>query len=119
RWGRQEFGRTENDPLRSVLREWTVPEPPPEIESRLRREFRARHSRSPWAAFWRLRISIPAPALAVFALVLLALFLQFRTVPAPVSPRAGGGYVTRLDATGFQPLPNGAARGVSVGGIKQ
>ena len=109
----------ENDPLRSVLREWQAPEPRAEIESRLRREFRARHPRSPWTAFWRLRIRIPAPALAVVALVLLALFLQIRTAPAPVSPRAGGGYVTRLDATGFQPLPNGAARVVSVRGIQQ
>jgi hypothetical protein len=109
----------ENDPLRSMLREWQAPEPPAELESRLRTKFRARHQRSPWAAFWRLRISIPAPALAVFGLVLLALFLQFRTAPAPVSPRAGGGYVTRLDATGFQPLPNGAARVVSARGIEQ
>jgi hypothetical protein len=109
----------ENDPLRSVLREWKAPEPPAEMDLSLRTAFRAKNQRSPWAEFWKWRISVPAPVLAALALAGLALFLQFRPAPAPVSPRGGGGYVTRLDATGFQPLPNGAARVVPAGGIQQ
>lgn len=108
----------ENDPLRTVLREWNAPEPTAALDAEVRAAYRAVYRRSPWRAFWGARISVPAPALAALVIILLALFLQFRSVPAPVSPGADRGYVTRLDATGFQPLPNGAARVVPVGGIQ-
>lgn len=106
----------ENDPLQTVLREWRAPEPGAALDARVRAAYGATHRRSPWQAFWGARISVPAPALVV---IVLALFLQFRSAPAPVSPGADRGYVTRLDATGFQPLPNGAARVVPVGGVRQ
>jgi hypothetical protein len=53
------------------------------------------------------------------ALLALAWFLQFGFDPVQVPPAAGRAYLTRMDETGFQPLPNGAARVVAVGGIQQ
>ena len=109
----------ENDPLKNVLRDWHAPEPPDALAARLRTAYREQYRPSPWKVFWLTRVSVPAPALAVFAIVILALFLQFRSTPAPVAPRVDRGYVTRMEATGFQPLPNGAARVVSVEGVRQ
>jgi len=108
-----------NDSLKHVLGEWKAPEPPAGMDIRMKAAFRAAYPRSPWRAFWMTRISVPAPALAVAAILLFALFLQFRSNPAPVPPQVDRGYVTRLEATGFQPLPNGAARVVSVEGVRQ
>ena len=109
----------ENDPLQTVLHEWKAPEPTAAFDAQVRSAYRAAFKRSLWQAFWAARISVPVPAVAALVVIVFALFLQFRSVPAPVSPAADRGYVTRLDATGFQPLPNGAARVVAVGGIQQ
>jgi hypothetical protein len=54
----------------------------------------------------------------VLMLVMLALVLQFRSEP-PADSRRGRAYVTQVDAEGFQPLPNGAARVVRLEGISQ
>jgi hypothetical protein len=60
--------------------------------------------------FWTLRVSVPAPALLAAAAAILALFFWLRPAPVtPASPEASG-VVTHLNATGFQPLPNGEAR---------
>ena len=63
-------------------------------------------------------MSLPVPVFAVLMLVVLALVLQFRSEPPAVS-RGGRAYVTQVDAEGFQPLPNGAARVVRLEGISQ
>jgi hypothetical protein len=109
----------ENDPLKGVLKEWRAPEPGAALDTRLRAAYRGVYRPSPWKLFWMTRISVPAPALAVLAILFFALILQFRSDPAPVAPRADRGYVTRMEATGFQPLPNGAARVVTVEGVRQ
>ncbi len=113
----------ENDPshdsLKGLLREWQAPEPPAALDSRVRAAYRKAYRPSPWRVFWATRVSVPAPALAVAAILFFALFLQFRSNPAPVAPQVDRGYVTRLETTGFQPLPNGAARIVAVEGVKQ
>jgi hypothetical protein len=109
----------ENDSLKNLLREWQAPEPPADLDARMRAAYRAEYRPSPWKVFWMTRISVPAPALAVLAILVFALFLQFRSGPAPVAPRADRGYVTRMEATGFQPLPDGAARVVAVEGVRQ
>ena len=109
----------ENDPLKNVLSEWKAPEPTAKLDARLRSAYRAEYRPSPWKLFWMTRISVPAPALAVLAILFFALILQFRSVPAPGAPRADRGYVTRMEATGFHPLPNGAARVVTVEGVRQ
>jgi hypothetical protein len=60
-----------------------------------------------------------APVLAVGVLAALAVFLWFRIAspPAPALP-ATSNLVTHLDATGFQALPNGEARVISVKDLK-
>ena len=109
----------ENDLLKHILKEWRAPEPGTAMDTRLRAAYCDVYRPSPWKLFWMTRISVPAPALAVLAILVLAMFLQFRSGPAPVAPRADRGYVTRMEATGFHPLPNGAARVVTVEGVRQ
>jgi len=87
-----------SDPLRDVLREWEAPEPSPELDARVRGRYRAARKK-------------PLPALAALVLILAAWLLQFHSLP----PHR---LITRLDATGFQPLPNGAVRVVSMGEIQ-
>lgn len=121
---------TEFDPLRPVLREWEAPEPPLGMDARVRAAYRTARPASSWRRIWSVRVSVPAPVLAALLLVIAALLLQFRSAPPAPRPAlrldstlvalpGGQGYVTRLDATGFQPLPDGAARVVRSEGIIQ
>jgi hypothetical protein len=99
---------TENDPLRAVLREWKTPEPSAELDTRVRRGFRMARAPSPWVRFWTARVSVPVPVLAVLmVLVAMVWLVEFR--PAPPAPVRRPGMVTRLEATGFQAVPNGVA----------
>jgi hypothetical protein len=127
----------EPDPLRPVLREWQAPPPPPAMDARIAAAYRAAYRPSPghsswsgfWRSFWSARISLPAPALAALLLLIAALVLVFRAAPPAhpvlhldstvVAQASDRRYETRLDATGFQPLPNGAARVVKSVGIEQ
>jgi hypothetical protein len=117
---------TEHDPLQALLREWKSPEPPPELDTRIAAAYREAMGRDAvdrdavprppiLRRFWRARVSLPAPVLAVGVLAVLAVFLWFRIAnsPPPALP-ATSDLVTHLDATGFQPLPNGTARVISV-----
>lgn len=119
----------EPDPLRNVLREWEPPPLPPAMDARIRAAYRASYRPSPWRSFWSMRISVPAPAFAALLVLFAALLLLFRATPparpalhldsAVVAQASDRRYETLLDATGFQPLPNGAARVVKSEGIKQ
>jgi hypothetical protein len=117
---------TEHDPLHALLREWKAPEPTPELDARIAAAYREAVGQAAVGRevvprppilrrFWRTRVSIPAPVLAAGALAVLAVFLWFRvaSAPAPALP-ATSDLVTHLDATGFQALPDGAARVISV-----
>lgn len=106
---------TERDPLNKLLREWKAPEPAPGVDERMADAYRgAFPSRTPaWLGFWKMRISVPVPILLA-AVVVFALFLWFRSTPAPATPSNAGEIVTRLTATGFEPLPNGEARIVPI-----
>jgi len=98
---------SEMDRLRGVLREWKAPEPTEALDERVRAGFRAASAPSPWARFWTARVSVPVPVLAAVAVLLAVVWLvEFR--PAAPVPRPPG-VVTRLEATGFQPLPDGVA----------
>jgi hypothetical protein len=108
----------EDDSLRNLLREWKAPEAPPAMDARMRAAYRAAYPAPPRWNFWSARVSLPVPVFAVLMLVLLALVVQFRSEPPAVS-RGGRAYVTQVDAEGFQPLPNGAARVVRLEGISQ
>jgi hypothetical protein len=105
----------EPDSLDALLREWKIAEPAGGLDQRMIAAYRsAVHSEldsSPfWRRFWTTRVSISAPVLVATALAVLALFLWFRPATAPVPSPQTPGAVTRLNVTGFQPLPNGDAR---------
>jgi hypothetical protein len=105
----------DDEKLRGVLRAWEAPEPNPEMDARVRVAWRALHPPG-WKRIWTARISMPVPVLA--ALLLLAAFLLVEFGAARRStaeaPSGHGGYVTQLTATGFQPVPNGEARVITV-----
>jgi len=120
----------ERDPLSGLLREWKAPEPPAAMDARVLAAYREQYAASPWRRFWGARITVPVPAFAALLLVLAAIWMEFRPVPSAqpgvlrtdtrvVSMPEGRGCVTRLDASGFQPLPDGAARVVGSGEIRQ
>jgi hypothetical protein len=108
----------EDDSLRPLLREWEAPEAPPAMDARIRAAYRAAYPAPPRWNFWSARVSVQVPVLAAAMLVLLAFALQFRSEP-PTPTRGGRAYITQVDAEGFQPLPNGAARVVRLEGIPQ
>lgn len=111
----------ENDPLHSVLREWAAPEPPAGLDARVGAAYRAAYRPSLWRRVWSVRVTIPVPVLAALLLVAAALWLQFRSGPperptvASPQPPPEGGYLSRLETTGFQPLPDGAVRVIRSG----
>jgi hypothetical protein len=120
----------ETDPLGGILREWHAPDAPPSLDARVLAAYRERQRPSAWRSLWTARISVPVPLLAALLLIAAAVFLEFRAQPTPARPvmrmesqlvslREGGGCVTRLNATGFQPLPNGDVRVVNAKEIKQ
>jgi hypothetical protein len=99
---------SEFDPLRTVLREWKAPEPSAVLDERVRAGFRVLRAPSPWARFWTARVSVPVPMLAAAMLLAAMVWLvEFR--PTPPAPPRPPGVVTRLEATGFQPVPDGVA----------
>ncbi len=110
----------ETDSLDALLREWKATEPAPELDQRVisacRTAVASRRDVSQWRRFWAKRISIPAPALVAAALGVIALILWLRPAAAPAQ---NPGAVTRLNVTGFQPLPNGAARVVPAAEVQQ
>lgn len=106
----------EDDRLRALLEEWRAPEPPAEMDGRVRATFRAAHP-PVWRSIWTARITVPVPVLAALVLIVLTLLVALR--PAPPGAPTMSRYVTRLSATGFQPVPNGEARIVKIGEIKQ
>ncbi len=104
----------EPDSLDALLREWKSPEPTAELDLRVVSGWRSavhppRFSPRIWQRFWMMRVSVPAPVLLAAALMIVALF--FWLPASTVSPASAEtpGAVTRLNASGFQPLPNGEA----------
>jgi hypothetical protein len=110
----------ETDPLRSLLREWEPPAPPPALGERIRAAYQAWRRPTYWERLWSFRVSIPAPVLALAMLLIAAgVWLERRPAPpqqaTPAAPAAGG-YLTRLETAGFQPLPDGEIRVIRSGG---
>jgi hypothetical protein len=105
----------EPESLEALLREWKSPEPPGELDRRVISAYRSsvrppRFSLRVWRQFWTMRVSLPAPALVVAALAILTLFFWLRPSAVPVASPVTSGVVTRLNASGFRPLPDGEAR---------
>jgi hypothetical protein len=122
----------EPDSLDAVLRECKLPEPTAEMDQRVMAAYRsaigplqASRRTSPqtslrgWRQFWTMRVSVPAPALVAAALAILVLFFWLRPPAAPARSPETSGVVTRLNVSGFQPLPNGLARVVPVMQVKK
>jgi hypothetical protein len=107
---------TEQDPLHALLREWQDPDPRPDLDRRVMAAYRTAVGPRPsfWVKFWRMRISLPAPVFALAVLAAIAVFLLVRKPSEPPASPAVPNLVSRLNATGFQPLPDGAARVISV-----
>jgi hypothetical protein len=104
----------EDDKLRAVLREWEAPAPSPAMDARVRAAWRGAH-RPAWKSIWTARVSIPVPVLAALLLVAAFLLMKFSVArPTEVAPSHTGGFVTQGDASGFQPVPNGEARVITV-----
>jgi hypothetical protein len=102
----------EPDSLDALLQEWKSPEPTAALDQRVMSAYRAavrppRFSRQLLQRFWTMRVSVPAPVLLAAALAIFTLFFWLRP-PTPALKTSN--VVTRLNAIGFQPLPNGEAR---------
>jgi hypothetical protein len=106
----------DDDRLHEILREWEVPAPAAKMDDCVRAAWRTAHPPA-WRRLWSARISMPVPVLAGLLLLAVALFVSLRL--APTASPAIGRYVTRLNATGFQPAPNGEARIVKIEEMKQ
>src|SRR5437879_4513886 len=97
----------EPDSLDVLLREWKSPEPTAELDQRVTSAYRSA-VRPPgfppriWRQFWTMRVSVPAPALAAATLVIFTLFLWLRQAAVPAVSPDTSGFVTRLNASGFQ-----------------
>ena len=98
----------EDDPLRRLLHECQAPEPPPAMDARMLAAFRQAARPSVGRRFGRRLAMMPALIPAAAALIAAALALGFYWGRPPAPPVRG--YVTRIDASGFQPLRNGAVR---------
>jgi hypothetical protein len=103
---------TEEERLRSLLREWPAPEPAAALDERVRGKFRELHP--PW---WRrlltMRVSVPVPVMAAVMLIVGAvLWFGLRTSPPVVAPVRS--YANKVESAGFQPLPRGDARVIEV-----
>jgi hypothetical protein len=110
----------EPDPLDIILREeWKSPEPSAALDQRVIAGWRSMTRPSPWMRFWTLRLSVPAPVLAAAMLAIFTLFFWLRSAPGTPVPGETAGAVTRLNVSGFQPLPNGEARVISAVEIRK
>ncbi len=114
----------ETDSLDVLLRKWKSPEPTPELDQRVMSAYRSavrpeRSSVPAWRQFWTTRVSVPAPALVLAALSIIILFFWWRPSAAPVTSPETPGAVTRLNVSGFQPLPNGEAHVVPAMEVKK
>jgi len=113
----------EPDSLDALLREWKPPAPAAELDQRVISSYRSairsqRVSSRTWRHFWTMRVSIPAPVLVVAAIAALILVVWLRPSAAPVPSPAQFDAVTRLNASGFEPLPNGQARVIPAAEVK-
>jgi hypothetical protein len=105
----------EPDSLDDLLREWKSPEPTAELDQRVTSAYRSafrprRFSPQVWRQFWTMRVSVPAPALLAAAVAIFVLFIWLRPAAPPATSAKTSDVVTRLNASGYQPLPNGEAR---------
>jgi hypothetical protein len=84
------------------------------MDARIRAAWRSSRPRL-WKRIWSARVSVPVPVLVVLLLIAAFLAVKFELARSTVdAPSEAGGYVTHLNANGFQPVPNGEARVITV-----
>jgi hypothetical protein len=100
-----EKGRDES--LNGLLQRWKTPAPPASLDGRVLASFRRQARRS---ASWRWLFWLPvAAAFLVAAIWIPRLQHPSRNLELhSVWDAAGASYVTQVDASGFQPAPEGA-----------
>ncbi len=109
----------EDDELQALLRaEWNPPEPPIAMDRRIISAYKSVRHPSAWARFWMVRISMPAPVLIAVIVAIVGLFVWVRpgTTPATAPLPA---LTTRVNAIGFQPLPDGEVRVVKAAEVRK
>lgn len=103
---------SEEERLRSLLREWQASEPSAALDERVRGKFREVHPR--WCRrLLTMRVSVPVPVMAAVMLVVAVLWFGLRASPPAVVAPAHS-YANKVESAGFQPLPRGDARVIEV-----
>jgi hypothetical protein len=90
-----------DDELKSALGAWKVPEPSRDVAERTWTEF-AKRRRPLWIRAFEWRISLPAPAVVMAALLILALGLFAGIALRPRGERAAR--EKALTLAGFEPI---------------
>jgi hypothetical protein len=80
------------------------------MDARVLAAYRAAQQPPAWKRLWNWRVSLPVPVFAAALILIAIVLLSLRPAPDPAPVAGVRGHITRLDAAGFQPLPNGAAR---------
>jgi len=101
-----------DDPLDRLLEEWQARGPSAGMDARMLAAYRQAARPSPWRRMRGALARVPAFAVVIAA----AVAIGFRAGEPRRPPIEG--YVTRIEASGFQPLPNGAVRVVSREALK-
>ncbi len=108
---------TEHDRLGNLLREWPAAEPSAAFDERVLLAYRKTRVTF-WHRIWKTRVSVPLPVLVFAAMIVFAVVFWLRSTP-PGPPQTGKGIITQVDGGGFQPVPNGEARVISVRDLRK
>jgi hypothetical protein len=99
-----------DDELDRALKSWRVPDPPPDLEAKTIRAFRAHPQRfSRWRNLFAMRVTVPLPAAAAMVVALIGLLAMLARIELTARP-AGAPAPTVTGATapsswgGLQPV---------------
>jgi hypothetical protein len=109
----------EDDELQALLRtQWKAPEPNIAMDWRIISAYKSVRPPSAWARFWMVRISVPAPVLIAVIVAIIGLFVWIRPGANPVMAPLPT-LTTRVNAIGFEPLPDGEVRVVKASEVRK
>lgn len=103
----------ERDSLKSLLHEWKAPESTDALDARVYAAYGSRRPGLVWHLWW----TRTTKALSLAAVIALPLVVSLRVntwvnpqQPAVPARPAAVGFVTRIEMSGYQPLPDGQIR---------